>query len=171
MKKLFNMLVVGMISFLGFSQEPNNSTTMVELDDVTLSNVNATYLATIQDKNVPAAVVLLQQEAANFDVRSSKNFSEEVTTDVFEIVFRNSKGYLNAFYDNTGKIESAYERFKNIALPKTLQHQLYRVHQGWTMTGNLYSSAYEDEILIDRSFKILLKKGNVKKNVVFHLSQ
>ncbi|NNK55596.1 MAG: hypothetical protein HKO97_13630 [Flavobacteriaceae bacterium] len=171
MKTFISMLVVGMISFLSFAQESHNQTSMVELEDVVVLAVNTSYLATVQDENTPKEVTLLQRDAANFDIRSNPDFSEDVTTDTFEMVFRNSKGSIDTFYNKHGKIEASYERFRNILLPRAIQRQLYQSHQGWTMTGNLYASAYENDDLIDRSYKIQLEKGDDKKSVVIHVKR
>ena len=171
MKNLVNMLLAGMISFLSYAQEPNNQNPMVELDDVVVSTVNTSYLATVQDENTPKEVAILQRDAANFDVRSDPGFSDDIKGDSFEIVFKNARGSIDTFYNSFGKIEAAYERFRNILLPQAIQRELYQSHQGWIMTGNLYASAYEGDDLIDRSYKVQLEKGDEKKSVVFHLKK
>ncbi|MCZ6595418.1 MAG: hypothetical protein O6943_10980, partial [Bacteroidetes bacterium] len=140
-----------------------------ELDNVVVSTVNANYLAAVQDQNTPQEVALLQKKAAIYDVRTSKEFNSEVKNDLFEIVFKNSKGSINAFYTSSGKIQAAYERFRNILLPRTVQRELYQSHKDWNMVGNLYVSRYEGTNLIDRSYKIQLEKGDDKKNVVIRL--
>lgn len=168
MRTLVSILAVG-ITFLSYSQEPNNQAPLVELDNVVVSTVNANYLAAVQDQNTPQEVALLQKEAAIYDVRTSKEFDSDVKNETFEMVFKNSKGSINAFYDASGGIESAYERFRNILLPRAIQLQLYQSHKDWTMMGNLYASSYEGSDHADRSYKIQLEKGDDKKNVVIHL--
>lgn len=168
MKTLVSILVVG-ITFLSYSQETNNQTQLVELDNVVVSTVNANYLAAVQDQNTPQEVALLQKQAAIYDVRTSKEFDSEVKNETIEMIFKNSNGSINAFYNSSGRIESAYERFRNILLPRSVQRQLYRSHKDWNMVGNLYASRYEGTNLIDRSYKIQLEKGDDKKNVVIHL--
>lgn len=171
MKTLMSMLVLGMISFLSFAQEPNNETSLVELEDVVVSALNTSYLASVQDENTPREVAALQKQAAQYDVRSNIDFSEDVKTDTFEMVFENSKGSINTFYDNRGQIASAYERFRDILLPRTIQQELVQAHKNWTMVGNLYASAYEGEDLIDRSYKIKLQKGGENKSIVIHVQK
>ena len=168
MKTLVTIFALG-ITFLSYSQEPNNQSTLVELDDVVIAAVNSSYLTSVQDQHTPKEVALLQREVANYDVRLNPDFSEDVTTATFEMAFSNSKGSIEAFYNKQGKIASAYERFRNILLPNAIQRKLYQAHKGWTMTGNLYASAYEGDDLIDRSYKIQVVKGNDTKNVVFHI--
>ena len=168
MKTLVSMLVVGMITFLSFAQEPNNQRSMVELENVVVTAINTSYLTAVQNQDTPKEVARLQQAAAQYDVQATSSFSKDVTTDTFEMVFKNSKGFLNAFYDASGTIEASYERFRDILLPKTIQRKILDSHQGWTMTGNLYASAYEDGDLKNRSYKIQLEKGDEKKRIVIH---
>jgi Ca2+-binding RTX toxin-like protein len=168
MKTLVSILAVG-ITFLSYSQEPNNQTPLVELDNVVVSTVNSNYLAAVQDQNTPQEVALLQKQAAIYDVRTSKEFDSNIKNETFEMIFKNSNGSINAFYNASGGIESAYERFRNILLPRSVQRELYQSHKDWNMVGNQYASSYEGNDLIDRSYKIKLEKGNDKKNVVIHL--
>ena len=168
MKTLVSILAVG-ITFLSYSQEPYNQTQLVELDNVVVSTVNADYLAAVQDQNTPQEVAMLQKEAAISDVRTSKEFDSKVKNETFEMIFKNSKGSINAFYNSSGGIESAYGRFRNILLPRAIQRQLYQSHKDWNMVGNLYVSRYEGNDHTDRSYKIQLEKGDDKKNVVIRL--
>ena len=170
MKTSISMLVVGLISFLSFAQAPNNQGSLVELDNVVVTAINTSYLTAVQNQDTPKEVALLQQEAAQYDVQSIPSFSKDVTTDdTFEIVFKNSKGFLNAFYDASGTIDASYERFRDIMLPRSIQRKIFDSHQGWTMTGNLYASAYEGGDLINRSYKIQLEKGDDKKRIMIHV--
>ena len=171
MKTLANILVAGMISFLSIAQEPNNQAHVVELDKVVVSSVNTNYLTAVQDQNTTREVALLQRDAAQYDVQSNREFDTDVKNDTFEMVFQNPNGSINAFYNKFGAIESAYERFRNILLPRSVQRELYQSHKDWTMTGNLYASAFEGGDLIDRSYKIQLQKGDENKSVVIHIPE
>ncbi|MEL6811141.1 MAG: hypothetical protein AAFP76_07390 [Bacteroidota bacterium] len=168
MKTLVTLLAVGMTSLLGYAQEPGNQGSAVALDKVVVYSLNATYLQGVQDKNTPNEVALLQRKAALYDVRSNKDFSEDHKDETYEMVFKNSKGLIDIFYNSQGKIESAYERFRDVLLPKVIQKQLYQSYKGWTMVGNLYASAYKGDDLIDRSYQIQLRKGEDRKNIVLH---
>lgn len=169
MKTLVSILVVGMISFQSFAQESNIKNPYIELENVIVTTINTKYLSVVVDKNTPNAVASLQQLAANYDVKDNPKFSEDVINDTFEMAFRNAKGYINALYNSKGKIEAAYGRFRNIPLPKEIQKQLYQANKGWTVTGTIFSSAYEEDIQNDRSYKVHLEKGNHKKSKVIHL--
>jgi hypothetical protein len=158
-----------MISFQCFSQEPNAQNPFIELEDVVVSAVNSKYFSSVQDVNTPEVVASLQQLAANYDVKYNPYFSEDALNDVFEVAFRNPKGYITALYNNRGKIEAAYGRFRNIPLTKEIQKRLYQSNQGWTLTGTIFSSAYEENNRYDRSYKVHLKKGNYKKSVVINM--
>lgn len=170
MKTLVTLFALG-ITFLSYSQEPFNQSQLVELEDVAISTVNTNYLRRVQDQNTPNEVAILQKEAAHYDIRSSEGFDSNIKNESFEVIFKNSKGSINAFYTSSGKIQSAYERFNNIKLPRGVQQQMYRANKDWTMVGNSYASRYEGDDLINRSYKILLEKGADKKKVVIHLPE
>ncbi len=168
MKTLVSILVVG-ITFLSYSQESSNQTQLTELVDAAISTVNTNYLMSVQDDNTPHDVAMLQKEAAQFDIRKSKDFDSKLKNESFEVIFKNSKGSIITLYTSSGKIQSAYERFNNVKLPRSVQQQMYRSNKGWSMVGNLYASRYEGDDLINRSYKILLEKGDDKKKVVIHV--
>ena len=168
MKALVSILILG-ITFLCYSQDPVNKTKLIELDDVTISKLNGNYLMAVQDQNTPQVVAMLQIEAALYDIRASKGFDSKLKKESFEMIFKNSKGSINAFYTSSGKIQSAYERFRNIMLPRSVQQQMYRSNKGWSMASNLYVSRYVGEDLIKRSYKIILEKGDDKRKVVIHV--
>ena len=166
MRTLVSILALG-ITFLSYSQEPNNQKRVVELEDVLVTNVNTGYLSAVQDENTPNEVALLQVVAANYDVRPNKDFDQKESK-TFEVIFKNTSGSINAFYDSKGRIASAYERFKDILVPLSVQRHIYESHKDWTMVGNLYASSYEGTNLINRSYKIKLEKGDDKKNLIIH---
>lgn len=168
MKTLISIFIVG-ISFLCYSQDPINKTNLVELDDVTIFTINANYLASVQDQYTPSEVALLQDKVAHYNISKSKEFDSNLKGETFEVIFKNSKGSINAFYNSSGKIGSAYERFNNIMLPRVVQKQLTEFNRDWSVVGNLYACRYDGEDLINRSYKILLEKGDDKKKIVIHV--
>lgn len=168
MKLLVSIFAIG-ITFLSYAQGPNNQGYLVELDHTVVAIASTEYLEVVQDQNTPQEVALLQKQVAEYDLRSSKEFDSELRNETSETVFKNSNGSISAFYNASGEIESAYERFRDILLPRAVQQQLYETHKDWTMVGNFYVSSYEGNDLIERSFKIQLQKGDDKKNLTIHL--
>ena len=82
------------------------------------------------------------------------------------MAFRNSKGSIHVFYDNQGKIESAFERFRDVVLPIKVLVEILEAHKDWDLVGNLYVSSYDkksDNLI--RSYKIDLQRGLDRRTV------
>lgn len=158
---MISFLLLTMVAFHGYSQEPT-----IELEDVIINSLNPDYLKKVQDEMTPPEVARLQLKAANYDVRKHPEFSKDVETDVFEMAFRNSKGAIHAFYDNHGKIESAFERFNDVILPREMLMDILKSYKYYNMVGNLYVSSYDKKQGNPiRSYRIDLKNGANKKTV------
>lgn len=156
------------LTVLSTGQAQEITETQLELDDVVITT-NATYLSEVQDGNTPSIVATLQRQAASYDVTKNNEFNKQVA-ETFEMVFRNKNGSIDAFYDNTGKIVSAMESFRNVLLPGEIRDRVYKENVDWQMTSNQYTSSYSDNDLIKRTYKIKLRKGNHKKDVVINLN-
>ena len=139
----------------------------VTLEDVYLT-ANADYLSAVQDNNTPDAVKLLQTKVATYDVRSNSEFDQNAGGP-FEMVFKNSRGKIDAFYNSSGAVVATLEKFMNIRLPYDIRNQVFKANSDWTMVENQYTSAYSDNNLIKRSYKIKLRKGDHNKDVVINL--
>lgn len=166
MRTLVSILVFG-ITFLSYSQEKQDQSAVLELDDVVVS-VNASYLSEVQDENTPKVARVLQHQAASFDVSKLRKFDPR-SVDSFEMMFKNGQGKLSAFYDATGKIIEAYESFTNVSLPKSIRDRISKANENWQMIGNQYNSTYSDNNYIQRTFKIKLQNGNHSKDIVINL--
>ena len=153
--------------FLSNAQVINDQASIIKLEDVLLAK-NSAYLSAVQDSDTPRTVALLQKEAAGYDVCADKAFDRKETT-TFEMLFKNNHGKINAFYNSEGKITATNESFRNISLPKVMQQDIYRKHANWEMVGNKYTSRYNDNNLIKRQYKLLLKKGNDTKSIVISM--
>ena len=156
------------LTVLSTAQAQRTTETQLELDDVVITT-NATYLSEVQDANTPTVVATLQREAATYDVSTSKGFDKQLK-DTFEMVFKNNKGSIDAFYDSSGKIVSAMENFRDVLLPGKVRDQVFKENKDWQMTGNQYTSSYAGGDLIKRTYKIKLRNGNHKKDVVINLN-
>ena len=90
MKKLILSLCTLGIVFMSFAQEPEVPVEVIELEGVVLRPPNFEYLATIQNKNAPATVKVLERKAAYWDVEDSSLASDSF--DAYEVFFSNSDG-------------------------------------------------------------------------------
>jgi G3E family GTPase len=156
------------LTVLSTTHAQRTTETQLELDDVIITT-NTTYLTEVQDTNTPTVVAQLQKEAAVYDVSNSKGFDKQVR-ETFEMVFRNNKGSIDAFYNSSGEIVSALENFRDVLLPGKVRDQVFKENENWQMTGNQYTSSYSAGDLIKRTYKIKLRNGNHKKDVVINLN-
>jgi len=168
MKKVaFGMLVLGLTT-LGISQEFSEAIPPVELTNVTVSPANENYLYSVRDENTLSVVRDLQEKAAVYDVTQNAKFNNQIK-ESFEVVFKATNGSIKAQYNRDGKILSARESFKNVVLPVEVRKRAFQGNDGWVMSGNRYASLYKNNDLINKFYKIKLRKGDNKKNLVVNM--
>lgn len=169
-KAAFGMLVLGLTT-LGISQESAEANPRVEFSNVTKSTLaNENYLYSVRDKNTLSVVRDLQEKVAAYDVTQNGKFDNKMK-ESFEVVFKATNGRVKAQYNRDGKILSARESFKNVVLPIEVREKAFQGNDGWVMSGNRYESLYENNNLINKSYKIKLRKGAIKKNLAINMSQ
>jgi len=152
--------------FLSNAQVTNDSESMIELEDLVVTNLNADYLTAVQDRETPKVVASLQRKAAGYNVLGNKAFDNKQSGS-FEMLFTNNQGKINAFYNSKGKITYTIESFKNVLLPKSVRQEIQRSNANWQMVGNRYTSLYNHNKLIKRNYKVMLKNGDYTKSIVF----
>jgi hypothetical protein len=106
---------------------------------------------------------------AVYDVTQNAKFDNKMK-ESFEVVFKATNGTIKAQYNRDGKILSARESFKNVVLPTEVRERAFQGNDGWVMSGNRYASLYENNDLINKFYKIKLRKGANKKNLVINMS-
>ncbi len=167
MKKVVFILALS-LSSLGFSQESQETFSIVELKDVTVSSANVNYLYSVMDRNTPEVVKELQEKAASYDVTSNDKFDKK-TKKSFEVVFKASNGDLIAYYNRDGQILSARENFKNVVLPIEVRKKAFQDNDGWVMSSNRYASLYQNNDVTNKVYRIKLRNGNLKKNLMINM--
>lgn len=110
----------------------------------------------------------LQEKAASYDVTSNAAFDKK-TKKSFEIVFKASNGDIIAYYNRSGEILSARENFKNVVLPIEVRKKVFQENDGWVISGNRYASLYHNNDITNKVYRIKLRNGNLKKNLVIDL--
>ena len=173
MKKLvIGLFVLGLTS-LGFSQNKNGEVKEVKLKDVVLTNVNFSYLEKVQDKDMSDHIILLQNEAAGFDVSVTSEFDGH--DEPFKIVFRGLKGYIIATYDNTGKILTTTEQYKDIKLPIYIMKSVLHQYPNSRLLKVVYDVNYNNQKEVEKTYKIQIinnhKKRNLKISTGFNLNK
>lgn len=110
--------------------------------------------------------LLFMQE--NFNIQ---NFIDELNNESYNyyvVDFRSSKGKLEAWFDGQGNLIETTQRFKNVALPRSIAHSLVKDYEGWTMTRNIYKAFGDGEGIASEKYIIRLKNGN--KNQTLRIS-
>ncbi len=100
---------------------------------------------------------------ANFDIQ---NFIAETAGENYNaylVNFSCSKGYLEAHYNNEGKLVRTYQKFKDILLPHEIRQEVYRNNMGWTVTSNKYVASGKHDMLDKQVYRIKLEKDNQKR--------
>ncbi len=77
----------------------------------------------------------------------------------FLVEFRSNKGKLQARYSDEGELLSTSQRFKDIAVPNAVAHQLYRDHKGWAMVKNTYTASGQGDKLDKELYRIKMQNG------------
>lgn len=88
----------------------------------------------------------------------------------YEVSFISTKGELIVNFDGNGEKTGSFMRFRDMALPSQLQHQLYRDHKGWALMKTL-RIARESNGKVDKDYyKITMEKGNKKRKFKINAS-
>lgn len=134
-----------------------------ELPEVIVTAVKYKYLSAVTNKELPQPVRLLERRAAEFDVKNSEYYDDEY--DEYSIRFYLPQGYILATYDKNGKIIRTAEKFKNVALPKTVAQAVATRFPMWSITEDAYLVTYQEESGATKIWKLLLKNDDQRLNV------
>lgn len=134
------------------------------LREVTVTAANYKYLNAVDPEEAAQPVNMLQHYAASYDIRGAEFYEEE------------NENYVVSFYIPEGKILAAYkdgkiirtaERYKNVALPKTITKAVATRFPNWSIAKDVYRVTYIDSkgAATSRFYKLLLENGNQKMRV------
>jgi len=163
MKNLaIGLFVLGLTS-LGFSQNVNSETEVVKLDDIVVTSANLNYLAKVQDPTASDHVKSLENQASMCNVAKLPGFDGHKES--FKTIFRNTKGYIIATYDNKGNILKTSERYQDIKLPVPVRKSLFKEFPDWSVSDITYTVSYHIDRDAKKVYKIQIEKDNVKQNL------
>jgi hypothetical protein len=103
---------------------------------------------------------------AHFNI---KNLISQVKGERIEnyfVTFRSKRGSVSADFNSQGDLVKSTSRFKNIALPRELMHELYKDHKGWIMASNIHITRGRDGVVDHDTYKVKLVNGKERKNVI-----
>lgn len=134
------------------------------LREVTVTATNYKYLNAIEPEEAAQPVNMLEYYAASYDIRGAEFYEEE------------NENYVVSFYIPEGKILAAYkdgkiirtaERYKNVALPKSVMKAIATRFPNWTVAKDVYRVTYMDGkgAATARFYKLLLENGDQKMRV------
>lgn len=152
------LLLIG--TLLGFAIP---SIAQIELPEVVVTAVKYKYLSAVTNKELPQPVRLLERRAAEFDIKNSEYYDDEY--DEYSITFYIPQGYILATYDKNGKILRTAEKFKNVALPKTVAEAVATRFPMWSTTEDVYLVTYQEAKGATKIWKLLLKNGDQRLRV------
>ncbi|TXD80820.1 hypothetical protein ESY87_20040 [Subsaximicrobium wynnwilliamsii] len=109
-------------------------------------------------------VSLLENEAARFNVLGASEFDGR--NKPFTTIFRGSKGYIIATYNNNGKLLKTTERYKDIKLPKYIVKSVLSQYPDCHLLKVVYTVDYDHQKEVEKTYKIQIMKDNKKRNGV-----
>ncbi len=161
-KLLIGMFFLGLTNLV-YPQNSFDGTEVVKLENITLSPINTDYWYQVKEGTTCERVLNLESMAARFDLKRSKFY--QGAGPEYRITFRQSEGKIQATYDDQGNMLHSYERFNDIAFPVTVRNRVYLMYPGWKMASNTYVVSYYRNKEVEKSYKVRLEKGNLRKEV------
>lgn len=133
------------------------------LPEIVITSARYKYLSAVDNKEVAQPVKLLEQNAAVYDVKNSEIYNDEY--DEYTISFYIPNGYILATYNKDGKLLRTAERYKNVALPKTVAQALVKKYPQWSIPKDVYLVTYQEDAGATKIWKIVLRKGDKRLKV------
>ncbi|MCK5402026.1 MAG: hypothetical protein KAJ28_10370 [Flavobacteriaceae bacterium] len=165
-KVIIGLFVLGFTS-LSYSQV-KDEVRQVELETISITNINKSYLDRVQDATMSVHVKLIENRASKCNITTSPKYDGRDKP--FIAVFKSSKGSIVATYDNKGKILTTTERFKNIKLPDPVRISVFKNHPNWALLSVTYSVSYHFDKDVRKVYKVKIGNGNLKKNLKIDFS-
>jgi len=135
----------------------------VLMPEVVISAMRYKYLSAVDNRELPQPVRILEHQAASYDVKNSEYYDDEY--EEYNISFYLPAGYVLATYNKDGKLLRTAERFKNVALPKSVAQSLVKRYPHWDIPKDVYRVTYEDDNGATKVWKVILKQGEKRLKV------
>ncbi len=149
-------VVLGITFFnFAFSQEI--------LPEIVVTAARYKYLSAVDNREVAQPVKLLERNVAMFDIKNSEFYNDEY--DEYIISFYIPNGYILATYNKDGKLIRTAERYKNVAIPKTVAQALVKKYPQWAIPKDVYLVTYQEDAGATKIWKIVLRKGDKRLRV------
>ena len=133
------------------------------LPEVKVTATSYKYLRSVDNKELPQPVRLLEHKAATYDVKNSEFYDDEY--DTYSIEFYLPSGYILATYDQNGKLIRTAERFRNVALPSAVKSAVGERFPNWSIPKDVYVVNYTDGADTRKIYKLELRNGDKRIRV------
>ncbi|GGH44472.1 hypothetical protein IA57_03145 [Mangrovimonas yunxiaonensis] len=168
MKKLcIGLLFFGLTSQVPAQvEEPVEDFYGVQLTEVNLKPINASYFDNVYDRNSPNDVKELQREVANYDIKESDVFDSQMES--YDVLFKEKggdKSRIIATFDKEGKILTSFERHNNIFLPSAVRNAIFKEYDGWTLAKTTYKVSYFQNKKVEKTYFARIEKDGRRKNL------
>lgn len=172
MKNLIIGLFLIGLTTLGFSQQKKGKIKAVQLKDVTVNttlsdisllNFNFSYLDKVQDNTTAAPVKSFQAYASRYDIMNLSEFDGR--QELFQVMFKGTKGYIVAYYNNEGKILSTNERYRDIKIPKKMVRHILSEYPDSKFLKMVHTVHFKENNDVKKIYRIRILNDNSKKNL------
>lgn len=160
MKNVRKLLMLAML-LAGFAIRSSAQDTLREVRVVASTYK---YLSAIDNHEMGPAVKMLEEKAANYDVKKSEFYDEDY--DGYFISFYIPDGNILASYDANGKLLRTAEKYKNTQLPPAVRNSVAQRYPNWRISKNVYQvNYYDSKNQADKTFKIVLENGDKRMKI------
>jgi len=161
MKKIILVLFVFGLTIQSFAQE-------IDFLEVHIAPASYKYIDKVAEDNSEVSpdepIKLLQKRPAIFNLENSKYYEDEYEN--YFLSFYIPTGDILASYDAEGNILRTIEKLKNTEVPSVIAKAVVNKYPDWTVAENVYLVNFHDENkVISKEYKLLLKKGNQRRKV------
>lgn len=162
MKKSSISLLLIVMTSAGFAQISSTKLDQSFLKGVESLNTNFEYLNEVQNNDTPNQVKQLEKVVTQLDLTKFPLFEHSEGT-LLHVTFKSYLGQITASYDKQGKVLSATELFKNIALPYEVAVAILKEYPQWEITKSIYKLKYTDGQEPKKYFKVQISNGTEVK--------
>lgn len=103
-----------------------------------------------------------------FDIRQFIHENQEYAYDSFDVIFKTTKGVVQARYDKEGELISTHQRFKNIALPDDIKLEILRNYRNSQVLKNNHMVTSKGWMIDKEFYKVKIQDGDKVRRLKFH---
>ncbi|HEX5167815.1 MAG TPA: nicotinate-nucleotide adenylyltransferase [Cyclobacteriaceae bacterium] len=135
------------------------------LPEITVTELRYKYLNAVNPEETAQPVNMLEQYAADYDVKGAKFYEDEY--DHYFVSFYIPQGKILAVYSKDGNLLRTIEKYNNVALPGVVNQAVAKQYPTWAISEGVYVVTYRENggDATTKIYKLLLEKGDMRKKV------